>query len=162
MEASPRDFATTLTCLAATSDGVAVAQVGDGLAVFEGTGGSLSVAIRPQRGEFANEVNLLTSPGAVETLDVAVMSGDIKSIVVSTDGLLRLALKLPDYEPHQPFFRPLLTFASETVDETEATESLRAFLESERVCQRTDDDKTLVLAVRAGMSPSDHPTEALS
>jgi hypothetical protein len=72
----------------------------------------------------------------------------VRALALTTDGLLRLALKLPAYEPHPQFFQPLLTFAREAADETLAQTELADFLASERVCTRTDDDKTLLLAVR--------------
>jgi hypothetical protein len=74
----------------------------------------------------------------------------VKSLALISDGLLRLAVSLPDYEPSPRFFRPLWDFATQAEDETQAQEQLTAFLASERVCARTDDDKTLVLAVRLG------------
>lgn len=50
-------------------------------------------------------------------------------------------------KPHVPFFQPLVAFAARAENQTDAREQLTAFLASERVCARTDDDKTLVLAV---------------
>jgi hypothetical protein len=71
----------------------------------------------------------------------------VRALALTSDGLLRLVLKLPGYEPHPQFFRPLLTFVRETADENQAQADLADFLASERVCARTDDDKTLLLAV---------------
>jgi hypothetical protein len=65
---------------------------------------------------------------------------------VLSDGLLRLALRLPSGEPYPPFFQPLFGFAAAALPEDQANEQLSAFLNSKRVCDRTDDDKTLVLA----------------
>jgi hypothetical protein len=65
-----------------------------------------------------------------------------------TDGLIRLALNLTRNEPHFSFFTPLLAFTAQAEDLVTAEEQLAAFLASERVCARTDDDKTLVLVVR--------------
>lgn len=146
-DSSPRDYATTLTVVAASAEHLAVGQVGDGIAVGEGEDG-LFLAVSPQRGEYANEVALLTSPGAVEGAAVALFTSAVRSVAVTTDGLLRLAVRLPSYEPHPPFFRPLFVFLAETPDAVEAGDALARFLASDRVAQRTDDDKTLVLAVR--------------
>ncbi len=62
---SLRHYAATLTVVVAGDDTLAVGQVGDGVAVAEGDEG-LFLAAAPQRGEYANEVALLTSPQAVE------------------------------------------------------------------------------------------------
>jgi hypothetical protein len=57
-----------------------------------------------------------------------------------------LALDMARREPHPPFFQPLFAFAQRA----DASQSeLLAFLDSERVCARTEDDKTLVLAVHS-------------
>lgn len=143
-----RELATTLTCIAATDDRFVVGQIGDGVAVARDEDDAMFVAIMPQRGEYANEVQLLTSPDAAEKTEIRVFEKTVRAIAVTTDGLLRLAVQLPTYEPHLPFFHPLLAFVAETPDESLAKEELRSFLDSERVCGRTDDDKTLVLAVR--------------
>ena len=59
---------------------------------------------------------------------------------------------MPSQEPHTPFFTPLFRFAASVEEDDEkrdaAGEQLAAFLSSERVNARTDDDKSLVLAVR--------------
>jgi hypothetical protein len=159
-----RDFATTLTVVAATAEHLAVGQVGDGVAVAEGADG-LFLAVAPQRGEYANEVALLTSPRAVEGAAIVTFPAAARALAVTTDGLLRLAVRLPSHAPHVPFFRPLFAFLAETADLTTAGEELARFLASERVSDRTDDDKTLVLAVRAALAgredtPTTPPTEA--
>jgi hypothetical protein len=68
-----------------------------------------------------------------------------------SDGLTRLALKMPSYEPYVPFFQPLFAYIEGTSTANwngNAEQQMAAFLASERVSARTDDDKTLVLAVR--------------
>ena len=145
-----RAYATTLTCALVADDWLVVGQIGDGAAVVEDAADELSLAVRPQRGEYANEAYFLTMPEALDYLAVCAAARPVRGLAVTTDGLLRLALKLPGYEPHAPFFRPLLTFVAETAAAGQAAEQLAAFLASPRVCARADDDKTLVLAVRVG------------
>jgi hypothetical protein len=146
-------FATTLTCAVATAERLIVGQVGDVIVVVEDDRGELILAVAPQRGEYANEVVVLTMEGALDHLEIASLPASARFAVLS-DGLLRLAINLASGEPHAPFFRPLFAFAAETAaataDEREA--ELAGFLRSERVCARSDDDKTLVLAVRAADS----------
>ena len=143
-----RALATTLTCALAAGDWLVAGQIGDGAVVAEDASGDLFLAVQPQRGEYANEAYFLTMPDALDYLAIRAEARPVRALAVTTDGLLRLALKLPGYEPHAPFFQPLLAFAAEADDEEQAAEQLAAFLQSERVCARTDDDKTLVLAVR--------------
>ncbi|MCC7107597.1 MAG: protein phosphatase 2C domain-containing protein [Chloroflexi bacterium] len=150
-----RDFATTLTCVVTTADQVIAGQIGDGLAVAQDASGNLLTLARPQRGEYANEAYFLTMPQANDYVDIQVHPFAAHALAVSTDGLLRLALELPQYEPHAPFFTPLFAFATTIEDEALATQQLTDFLASARVCARTDDDKTLVLAARLPLQPAE-------
>ena len=60
------------------------------------------------------------------------------------------ALPPAQRRPHAGFFAPLFS-PLQTAERPDALVApLRAFLESPRVCERTDDDKTLVLASRCG------------
>jgi serine/threonine protein phosphatase PrpC len=151
--AAMRDFATTLTLVAATPDAFVAAQIGDGVVVAEGADGEYFLATTPQRGEYANEVALLTAPDAVERMEVSVFPATVRAFAATTDGLLRLAVRLPAHEPHVPFFRPLFAFLGEMTDRSAAAGELAAFLTSERVSRRTDDDKTLVLATSTAVTP---------
>jgi hypothetical protein len=101
-----------------------------------------------QRGEYANETYFLTQEDALEQVQVSVYAKPVNLLAVMSDGLTRLALQLPAQEPYLPFFQPLLAFAARANEEEQAARHLVEFLTSERVCDRTDDDKSLVLAVR--------------
>ncbi len=148
-EAVPlRAFATTLACAVVSNDWLAVGQIGDGAVVVEGIDGALTLTILPQRGEYANEAYFLTMPDGLSYLAYFISRLEIRSLILTTDGLLRLAFKLPEYQPSPNFFQPLLSFLAETEDEEQARSDLAAFLNSARVNARTDDDKTLVLARR--------------
>jgi len=149
-----RSFATTLTCVVVSDGWLVVGQIGDGVAVAEAEDGSLFLTVRPQRGEYANEAYFLTMPEALRYVEIHAYHQRVRALAVTTDGLLRLALKLPDYKPYPPFFQPLLGFIAEAEDENQAREQLVAFLTSDRVCARTDDDKTLVLAARLTPLPA--------
>lgn len=144
----PRDFATTLTCAVLTDERLVVGQVGDGLVVARDGNGQLHAPVRPSRGEYANETAFLTMPGMTHALQVAVTPVRGEAVAVMTDGLLRLAAKVPGYEPFPPFFAPLFAFADSATDTARSVDALAQFLDSERVNGRTDDDKTLVLAAR--------------
>jgi hypothetical protein len=154
-ERALRDYATTLTLIAATPTVLVVGQIGDGIVVAEREGGALFLAATPQRGEYANEVTLLTTPDAADRMALSVFPTDIHALAATTDGLLRLAVRLPAYEPHPPFFAPLFAFVAESTDREAAETELAAFLASERVTRRTDDDKTLVLAARVNTQEDD-------
>jgi hypothetical protein len=144
-----RLFASTLICAVATGELLAVGQIGDGIVVARAPDGSLFAATEPQRGEYANETLFLTMPGALDQIQVKVYPQPVRALAAMSDGLTRLAIVVAENDPHEPFFDPLFRFCAQAEDEFEAREQLAAFLDSDRVCARTDDDKTLVLAVRS-------------
>jgi hypothetical protein len=147
--AAAGDLATTLILVIATPQLVAVAQVGDGAAIVAGQGGTVALTV-PATGEYVNETTFLTSPEALATAQVRVWRGMPTGLAVLSDGLQRLALRLPPGEPHGPFFAPLFAFAAAMVDRAEAERELQVFLGSPRVVERTDDDVTLLLAAWVG------------
>lgn len=143
-----REFASTLTCAVASPDCLAVGQVGDGAVVALGNPDELIAVTRLQRGEYANETHFLVEEDALDQLTIDFLDRPVNGLAVMSDGLIRLALRMPSQDPHLPFFQPLFRFAQTIQDEAEASAKLAAFLDSDRVNDRTDDDKSLVLAVR--------------
>ncbi|MDZ8024269.1 MAG: PP2C family serine/threonine-protein phosphatase [Nostoc sp. ChiQUE01a] len=140
------DLATTLIIMVATPDVVAVAQIGDGLAVAKDRLGNLLALTMPDSGEYINETTFLTSPTALDTAQMKLWRTDIVNVGIITDGLQMLALNMVVGEPHKPFFFPLFEFVANAEDKTAAKEQLVKFLRSERIAQRTDDDLTLIIA----------------
>jgi hypothetical protein len=145
-----RDLATTLILVVATPQLAAAAQVGDGAAIVADQAGPPASLTLPATGEYINETTFLTSPDALATAQVRVWRGTPAGLAVLSDGLQRLALRLPPGEPHGPFFAPLFAFAATPVEQAAAEQELLAFLGSPRVVARTDDDVTLLLAARVG------------
>jgi hypothetical protein len=147
-EALPRTFATTLTYAVVSDAVLAVGQIGDGVAVAQDEAGELFAASQPQRGEYANETFFLTAEAALDRLQVEVYPQRVPALALMTDGLIRLAFNLTTNTPHPPFFNPLLAFSARAQDLFQAETQLAAFMASDRVCARTDDDTTLILATR--------------
>lgn len=146
-----RSFATTLTCLVATPGQLIVGQLGDGAVVAIGADGALKTVTTLQRGEYANETNFLTQDQVLDLVAIQVIDEQVQALAMMSDGLTRLALQRPGDAPHPPFFKPLFSFVESSAlsnDGAQAREALADFLASPRVCERTDDDKTLVLALR--------------
>lgn len=147
-----REYSATLMCVVVTDCWLVVGQIGDGIVVMEERG-DLTVAVRPQRGEYANESAFLTMSALSDYVKIEVTGRPPEALAVTTDGLLRLAAKMPDVTPYGPFFAPLFAFAAGAGDPEQAETALAGFLASERVRARTDDDTTLVLAVRDTWEP---------
>ncbi len=141
-----RDYATTLTLAIAASGWLAVGQIGDGAVVVFDAEDRFYTATHLQKGEYANETHFLTQRDALKQVQVRAEPCAVRALAAMTDGLIRLALRLPSGEPHTPFFTPLFGFAAQPQTSQEGSQQLERFLSSERVCARTDDDKTLLLA----------------
>lgn len=138
------NFATTLLVAVVSDGSVAAAQIGDGAIVLSDAEG-IQALMLPDHGEYLNETVFLTSNDYKERARVVVLPHHgSRALALLTDGLEGLALNLAEGSAHMPFFAPLFRFAAEP-DASEA--ELASFLESARVCARTDDDKTLLLAV---------------
>jgi hypothetical protein len=106
-------------------------------------------ALWPQSGEYANCTFFLTDADAATRVQ-AKRARRVDELALLTDGLQGLALHFASRAAHGPFFAPMfarLRGVSATRPRSLAGE-LHAFLDSPAVNQRTDDDKTLVLATR--------------
>lgn len=143
-----RDLACTLILAAAGPDRAVAVQVGDGAAVAVVDGEGVVPLTRPPVGEYVNQTTFLVSRGARDEVQSAQRVGPIRALILFSDGLQRLALRMPAGEPHAGFFDPVVAFAA-AADPVSGSDELAVFLASERVARRSDDDRTLVVAVRA-------------
>ena len=144
-----RDFACTLLGVISSKLGTMVFQVGDGGVVID-VGAGLEVPIAPMAGEYANMTHFVTDEDAVNVLATKAFQSAAGRVAVFSDGLQRLALNMATNTAHEPFFAPffkVLASASEA-QEDELQAALARFLASPAVNERTDDDKTLALAVQ--------------
>ena len=148
---SIRDFATTLILAICTPATSGAAQIGDGAAVSAGDGeDGYALFSAPQRGEYANTTNFITSGSWRDTLDISTRRGNVSRLAMFSDGIQAIALtSAADNAPHAPFFNPLFGWAEGQEDTDAAGQGLAAFLSSDRVTARADDDLTLLLAVRS-------------
>lgn len=145
----PRAYAATLLVMIASQELVVCGLVGDCAAVGAPAAGPLRSLCKPQRGEYANMTFFATHHNLGEQLAVQLVEGHFSQLALMTDGLLALAMNIEQNQPFAPFFTPLFAFAAAATNESAAAEALATFLASERVNQRTHDDKTLVLMTNA-------------
>lgn len=141
-------LASTLLLAVITESHIAAFQLGDGAIVVQ-TKTSLERLTQPFRGDYASETIFLTSTNFLEHASCKILPADeVSSLALLTDGLEPVAFDLSSDKPFTPFFEPLFTFAKNTNDEHRSCLELASFLESERIQKRTNDDKTLILAVK--------------
>jgi hypothetical protein len=150
-----RDFACTLLT-AVVGDGAAVfSQIGDGAIVYR-EAGALKTAFWPQAGEYASTTFFLTGEDFAEKLAFLALGQRVDELALITDGLQPLALHYASRTVHAPFFDPMFETLRSSPPAEQLEGPFRQFLSSKPVNDRTDDDKSLVLATRH--APSDDGT----
>lgn len=147
---SLNELSSTLLAFLATPHWIAAMQIGDGFMVVRSQAPrsnqpDYQLLFQPDKGEYANQTSFVTSTHAVAEMQVKVIAVDQPFITASTDALERVAIRLQDWTVFPPFFKPLEEYLQETPQPEQDDAYLMQFLESERLNQRTDDDKTLLL-----------------
>lgn len=152
-----RNYACTLLAAVVAEDVAAFLQIGDGAMVVADESGDWGWIHWPQRGDYANTTFFVTEEGAADRMAFDLVPSPIDEIAVFTDGLESLVLHYATKTVHAPFFEkifvPVRASEAEDVDE-ELSAGLARYLASATVCERTDDDKTLILATRRPPAPS--------
>jgi serine/threonine protein phosphatase PrpC len=147
--ATPSDYACTLLAVVASPRWLVTLQVGDGFVVASKSGGDYAVLIPPDKGEFANQTTFATNARPNDA-HVAVLHDFGGFFFVSSDGLEHLVLRLEDWSPHEPFFRALEAFTRASDSDACLQTELDRFLTSPTVCERSDDDRSVVVGAYVG------------
>ncbi|WP_159732629.1 PP2C family serine/threonine-protein phosphatase [Methylosinus sp. Ce-a6] len=155
--ATIRDYACTLLAAVVSEEAAAFIQIGDGAMVVADEAGEWAWVHWPQRGDYANSTFFITDERAAEQMAFDLVRGSIDEIAVFTDGIESLVLHYATKTVHAPFFEkmfaPVRALETEGLDDT-LSAGLERYLASPTVCERTDDDKTLILATRRKRSPT--------
>jgi hypothetical protein len=159
---SVREFACTILAAIIGQDRAAFFQIGDGAIVVSNRSepDDYGWVFWPQHGEFANQTNFVTQDNAHDVLVFELEERCVDEVAMFTDGLERLVLDLTEKTAHQPFFRTLFGWLIKT--EPNAPDSpiatspvVDSYLRSKQINDRTDDDKTLILASRRQTSDAE-------
>jgi hypothetical protein len=147
--ATPRDFAATLVALIVGSDQAVVCHIGDGGCVIRQSQDEWFVPSWPAHGEYAATTFFVTDDPAPK-LRVTRHFGRYTDVALFSDGIERLVLDFASKKAFSPFFdRTFKPLAGCQPGRNRAlSRSLRDYLSSKSVTDRTDDDKTLILAKR--------------
>ena len=154
LETDARQLATTILGCVIGERVSFFLQIGDGAMVYR-SDEPFEFAFWPHSGEFANMTNFLTSDNFESNTEWKIVEGEINELAAFTDGLERLVLKFEDQTIHEPAILPMLETIKNSKPEEDFFEPLRRFLSSDSVNERTDDDKTLILATRLHNGESD-------
>lgn len=152
--ATARDLACTLVAGVIAPNAAAFFQVGDGVAIVGPRSepiNEFSWIFWPERGEYANTTTFLSEDRVAEHLQHAAVPYGIDEVAVLTDGIQSLVLDHKEHTAHAPFFSRMMAPLRTRTDAGHAdglSSALAAYLDSAPINDRTDDDKTLILASR--------------
>lgn len=121
-------------------------QIGDGLIVVS-DGSDYSPVFWPHAGDYLNDSDFLTDERYESEVQLVQRKAP-RDLALTTDGLQFLMANLAARSIHHGFFAPIFACLREAKDENALLLPLQEFLASAAVNDRTDDDKTLLLAVR--------------
>lgn len=146
-EIDARQLACTLLFAVLGQSGAAFGQVGDG-AMVAWRDRQYQTIFWPQSGEYVNTTNFITDPRFESFFEYTWRDAPEDEVALFTDGLQMLGLNYRDQQAHGPFFAPMFETLRKQAQPEHLIAPLRAFLDSPELADRTDDDKTLVLATR--------------
>lgn len=144
-----RALSATLIAVIATASDTMVAHIGDGAAVLK-VDSDWVVPSWPAHGEYASQTYFITDDPAPQ-MRIARLGAKCDAVTVFTDGLERLVLDFKGRTAPATFFEGIIKpFASIEAAgvATSLSASLKRYLDSDRVNERTDDDKSLIIALR--------------
>lgn len=147
---TPRDFSCTLVCVISDGDTSVVIHVGDGCAVArDRTTSEWFAPTWPDHGEYASTTTFVTDqPNA--KVRAGVVRRSVDALAIFSDGIERMVLDMAAKQPSAKFFeamtRPVAASATLAGKDARLSDHLQDYLGSDLVNDRTDDDKTLVLA----------------
>jgi hypothetical protein len=151
-----REYACTLLAAIVSAAHVCFVQVGDGAIVIRPRGDDWTYVFWPQHGEYINTTVFLTDPAALANFEFTCREDAIDEVAVFTDGIEALVLHYASQTVHTPFFDNVFRSVRMVPDagfNVELSEKLAQYLASPVICDRTDDDKTLLLATRLSQPP---------
>ena len=141
-----RQFAATMVLLAIHGDQGLVLHIGDG-AVVARKNDQWETLSGPENGEFASTTFFVTDDPEVRLRSHRI-GCDHDAFALFSDGIESLALDQSTQAPSPRFFEPMLRpidQANELGRLVSLSTALGRYLDSKAICERTDDDKSLVL-----------------
>lgn len=146
-----RDFASTFVAAVIGGNQSAFFQVGDGAAVYSlaENPDEYLFAIDPIETEYANVTDFLTDREAFAALRFNFIDKEIEDLILFSDGIFAVAVDYKTNLPHTPFLRPMMAPLKKSLTVNGLNQKLESFLSSPKINEKTDDDKTIILATRA-------------
>lgn len=145
-ETTPRQFASTLAAVVSTPDETLTLHIGDS-AVVGRRNEEWDVLCWPENGEYASTTFFVTDDPEPR-LNIARYAREHDAFALFSDGVGDLALSHSEQTASPQFFTPMLRpvdNAQSVGRLPELSAKLRTYLAGPAICERTDDDKTLIL-----------------
>lgn len=144
-----KNFASTLVSVIATPTQTIAFHIGDGAAVGRVSSTQTWETLTwPEQGEYASTTYFLTDEPSVR-LRISRPEHVFDAIAVFTDGIERLALSFADSKPYEPFFTGIIKPVEQSSVmgcDLPLSQKLATYLDSPAINERTDDDKSLIIA----------------
>lgn len=149
-----REFSSTLVSAVIGEKYAVFYQIGDGNAVFSinGKAGSYEFSLPPAESEYVNMTDFLTDETAAEKIRFACLEETIEDVILFSDGISAVAINFQTNKPHEPFLMPMIAPLRRGQASKELNEKLKSFLSSPKINEKSDDDKTIILASRANIN----------
>lgn len=145
-QSTPRQFAATLAAIVVTPDEAVTLHIGDS-AVVGRKGTEWAALCWPENGEYASSTYFVTDDPEPR-LNITRHPPEHDAFALFSDGVGDLALSHLDQSAHPRFFDPMFRPVDAASGEgrlIELSAKLVTYLAGPSVCERTDDDKTLIL-----------------
>ena len=158
---SSREFATTLLYGVLSKNYNIFVQIGDG-AISVGDDKSFECVFWPQNGEFINTTSFATEENSENKFMFKVSEELVEKLAMHTDGIELIALDMKNQKPYLPFFTPFFNalYKLKTFGYSEnLSKQAETFLQSDKVNQKTDDDKTLLMIINRTVLKEDNANE---
>jgi len=156
---SIHDLACTLLVFFASPDWLVAMQIGDGMIVVRHQESDYQLLFAPDKGEYINETSFVTTPNV--KVQVCVRPVCQGFICAATDGIENISLiKQGGWIPSTKFFEPLEKHIRSSISQEQKQAELHRFLNSTKLNQATDDDKTLLLCFYEYTSGAKKPSSA--
>jgi hypothetical protein len=140
-----RQFAATLAMLVIKGGECLALQIGDSALVAR-RDGIWEAICWPENGEFASTTFFLTDDPV--RLRIVKLPQIYDAFALFSDGIEHIALDHLGAKPHAGFFDPMIRPVDAATGSSKLarlSDSLAHYLDSAAICERTDDDKTLIL-----------------
>lgn len=149
-QTTPRQFAATLAAVVATASETLTLQIGDSSIVGR-KDSAWHVLCWPKNGEYASSTYFVTDDPEPR-LNITRHEHGHSAFALFSDGVGDLALSTLEQAAHPQFFDPMIRPVDAALGAgrlVDLSAKLKTYLAGPAVCNRTDDDKTLILISRS-------------